>query len=145
MSILWFFPVVFDPKARLVTLSYPGGTVTATRGLIDYLFPTRTPSWLPNGESGKGKRPFGSKQADNRAAGRLLKLKLKDGSTFSIRVTGTDTKFLQSFLAAGRVDNVEMVYTEAGTMYGPQYSALAGTLMFEEVPSDSMQPTLIGA
>jgi len=113
-----------DPLAKLVTVAYRGGTVTGTRGLMDYLFPGRTPSWLPNGESGTGKRPFGSRQADNRAAGRLLKLVLTEGGTFSVRVTGTDTSFLQAFLGSGNVDNVSMVYTEAGTIYGPQYSSI---------------------
>jgi hypothetical protein len=114
-----------DPKAKLVTVSFKGGTVTGTRGLMDFLFPSRIPSWLPNGESGIGKRPFGSKQADNRAAGRLLKLILANNAgTFSVRVTGTDTNFLKAFLGAGNTDKVLMVYTEAGTIYGPQYSVI---------------------
>ena len=114
-----------DPKAKQVTVSFKGGTVTGTRGLMDFLFPTRVPSWLPNGEAGFGKRPFGSKQADNRAAGRLLKLVLTDNAgTFSVRVTGTDTNFLRAFLGEGNVDKVLMVYTEAGTIYGPQYSSI---------------------
>jgi hypothetical protein len=49
---------------------------------------------------------------------------LTEGGTFSVRVTGTDTSFLQAFLGSGNVDNVSMVYTEAGTIYGPQYSSI---------------------
>ena len=114
-----------DPLAKLVTVAYRNGTVTGTRGLMDFLFPGRTPSWLPNGEEGFGKRPFGAKQADNRAAGRLLKLVLADNQgTFSVRVTGTDTNFLKAFLGSGNVNSVLMVYTEAGTIYGPQYSSI---------------------
>jgi hypothetical protein len=132
-----------DPKAKQVTVTYPGGTVTATRGLMDFLFPSRIPSWLPNGESGVGKRPFGSKQADNRAAGRLLKLVLSDGSTFSVRITGTDTKFLQTFLGAGNVSNVSMVYTEAGTIYGPQYSSIGPEEAASLAPlADALSPSI---
>jgi hypothetical protein len=110
---------------------------------MDFLFPSRIPSWLPNGESGVGKRPFGSKQADNRAAGRLLKLVLSDGSTFSVRITGTDTKFLQTFLGAGNVSNVSMVYTEAGTIYGPQYSSIGPEEAASLAPlADALSPSI---
>jgi hypothetical protein len=103
---------------------------------MDFLFPTRVPSWLPNGESGIGKRPFGSKQADNRAAGRLLKLVLTDNAgTYSVRVTGTDTNFLKAFLGGGNVSKVLMVYTEAGTVYGPQYSTV-GPAVAEAIAQD---------
>jgi hypothetical protein len=116
--------MAFDPKARSVTLFYPGGSVQATKGLIDFLFPSWSPSWLPNGESGTGKRPFGSRQRTSRASGEAMTLVLQNGEEWVCRITGTHTRFIQTLLGQGATDQVLQVYSERGSVYGPN----AGTL-----------------
>lgn len=113
-----------DPLAINQTITYEGGTVTAPRGVIGAIFPNTSPSWFPNGEAGIGKRPFGSRQRDNRRAGEDLMVRFTSGSVFTLRVTGTHTAFLSNLLTKGNVDSVIQVWSERGTIYGPQYRTL---------------------
>jgi hypothetical protein len=57
-----------------------------------------------------------------------------------VRVTGTDTNFLKAFLGDGNVSKVLMVYTEAGTIYGPQYSTIGPT--GAEAPAATSVPSI---
>lgn len=113
-----------DPKAKLVTLFYSGGSVSATRGLIDFLFPSWSPSWLPDGESGPRRRPFGSRQRENRAGGEVMTLQLANGETWNVRITGTHTAFIQAVLNQGNPDQVVGVFSERGSSYGPNTGSL---------------------
>lgn len=113
-----------DPLAINQTVVYEGGSVTAPRGVLEAIFPATSPSWFPNGESGIGRRPFGSRQRDSRQAGEDLMIRFTDGSVWSVRVTGTHTKFLTNFITQGNVDTVMNIWSERGTIYGPQYSTL---------------------
>jgi hypothetical protein len=115
-----------DPKARKVTLFYNGGSVTATKGLLDFLFPSWNPSWLPNGESGSGRRPFGSRQRDTRGKGQVMTLQLQNGEEWGVRITGSHTKFIQVLLGQGSTDQVLQVFSERGTVYGPNAGTLNG-------------------
>ena len=115
---------VVDPLAINQTIIYQGGTVTAPRGVIGAIFPSTAPSWFPNGSSGIGKRPFGSKQRDSRQAGEDLFCRFQSGSVFTLRVTGTHTAFLTRLLMDGNVESVVQVWSERGTLYGPQYRTI---------------------
>ena len=117
-----------DALAQLRTLSYPKGTVTATRGLLQYLFGVQFSSWLApvsdsTGTSGRRRRKYGTKQRTNARAGRVLYLKLSNGETYSVRVTGTDLDFVAWIRE--RADEVEQIYTARGTIYGPQFAPAA--------------------
>jgi hypothetical protein len=92
---------------------------------MDVIFPSKIPSWFPAGTAGKGKKPFGTKGRDARQAGEDLTLTLKTGDSWVVRVTGTHTNFLTNFLTKGNSDAVTQVYSERGTIYGPQYGTLA--------------------
>jgi hypothetical protein len=43
---------------------------------------------------------------------------------FTLRVTGTHKAFLENLLTKGNVDSVVQVWSERGTIYGPQYRTL---------------------
>jgi len=113
-----------DPLAVNQTIIYEGGTVTAPRGTLAAMFPSTAPSWFPNGESGLGRRPFGSRQRSTRQAGEDLTVQFIDGSAWVVRVTGGHTNFLTRLLVDGNVDTVAQVWSERGTIYGPQYRTI---------------------
>ena len=116
-----------DPKARLNTIAYPKGTVTATRGLLEFLFGATTPniSWqvptdavVPGG--GRRRRKYGTRQRENARAGEPMQLILNNGEAYTVRITGTHTNFIDAFLAKGGGAKVANIYSERGTIYGPQ-------------------------
>ena len=115
---------VVDPLAINQTIIYTGGTATAPKGVIGAIFPSTSPSWFPNGSSGIGKRPFGSRQRDSRRAGEDIYVRFLSGSVFAVRVTGTHKAFLTNLLMLGNVTSVLQVWSERGTIYGPQYRTL---------------------
>lgn len=107
-----------------MTLFYSGGSVTATKGLLDYLFPLWVPSWLARGDSGVGRRPFGSRQRDNRAAGEQMTLTLDTGKDYTVRITGTHKRFLQTILSEVQEGKVLRVVSERGAKYGPHQASI---------------------
>lgn len=116
-----------DPKARLNTISYPKGTVTAPRGLLEYLFGTGTPgvSWAVPvdaiaGPGGVRRRKYGTRQRSSSRAGEPMQLILNNGEAYTVRITGTHTKFIDAFLSKGGGAKVANIYSERGTIYGPQ-------------------------
>ena len=115
---------VVDPLAINQTVVYTGGTLTAPKGVIGAIFPGTSPSWFPNGSSGIGKRPFGSVQRNSRRAGEDLFVRFSSGSVFTVRVTGTHKAFLTNLLMKGQVGAVLQVWSERGTVYGPQFRTL---------------------
>jgi hypothetical protein len=116
-----------DPKARLNTISYAKGTVTGPRGLLEYLFggASFNSSWLESTNpldnlTGRRRRKYGTRQRSSARAGEPMQLVLKNGEVYTVRITGTHTRFIDEFLAKGGGLNVANVYSERGTLYGPQ-------------------------
>lgn len=114
-----------DPKARLVTVSYQGGTMTASLGLLEYLLGPLKLSWkAPGGgtsASGARKRKYGAKQRARALGGKVMNLKLLGGKTWQVRYTGADIDFVDNILTKVGEGLVLQAYTERGTMYGPQF------------------------
>lgn len=110
-----------------MTVSYQGGTLTATRGLIEYIFGEFEPSWQATGADGvplpgfPRRKKFGTKQRRNAAAGKAITLELDTGEAFSVRVTGADIDFIDKILTATG-SKVLRAWTPRGTVYGPQYA-----------------------
>lgn len=116
-----------NPKLKLNTLTYPGGTVTAARGLLEYLFGdlTTTVSWLApahaaSAVSGRRRRKYGTRQKSSARAGEAMKIVLDNGEVYVVRVTGTHTDFIDTILAKVRRGKVANLVSERGTEYGPQ-------------------------
>jgi len=119
--------VATDPNLRLVTLTYPKGTVTAVRGLINYLFGSSSAAvgWTPSANpldpvTGRRRRKYGTRQRSSSRAGENLTMVLDNGDQYSVRVTGTHTSFIDFFLAKGVNRKVANIFSERGTIYGPQ-------------------------
>lgn len=114
-----------DPKARKITVGYPGGTMSATIGLVEFLLGAQRLVWtLPvEGETadGKRKRKYGSKQRATARAGRPMTLVLDNGDSYTARVTGADMDFITFVLAKVRDNKVLNIYSPRGTIYGPQF------------------------
>ena len=116
-----------DPKARLNTIAYSKGTVTAPRGLLEYLFggSSFNSSWLASTNpldnlTGRRRRKYGTRQRSNARAGEPMQLVLKNGEVYTARITGTHTAFINEFLSKGGGVNVANIFSERGTIYGPQ-------------------------
>jgi hypothetical protein len=119
--------MAIDANARLNTITYPGGTVTAQRGLLTYVFGDlstalrwEAPGSAVNPNTGRRRRLYGTKQRGSSRAGEGLQLKLDNGSVYTVRVTGTHLNFIQFMLGRMRTGKVMEVTSERGTIYGPQ-------------------------
>jgi hypothetical protein len=101
--------------------------MTATRGLIEYIFGDIRPSWQATGASGTPlpgfprRKKFGSKQRRTAAAGKPITLLLDTGETFIVRVTGADIDFIDKLLTSTQ-DRVLAAWTPRGTKYAPQFA-----------------------
>lgn len=120
-----------DPNLRLRTVAYSGGTVTAVAGLLNHLFDNVTgeASWTAPANpadpvTGRRRRKYGTRQRSSSRAGEAMQLVLKSGSAYSVRVTGTHTNFIEFFLSQGGGEKVANVFSERGTIYGPQARAI---------------------
>jgi hypothetical protein len=113
--------MAIDPNAMQQTISYPGGTVTGALGLLKYIFGDVVPVWT-RGPQGGGRRPYGSRQRSNAAAGEPIKLRLITGEIYSVRVTGEHWRFIDQVIANSS-GTISEVYSERGTIYGPQAPA----------------------
>lgn len=116
-----------EPNLRLVTLTYPKGTVTAVRGLINYLFGSTSAAvgWTPSANpadpvTGRRRRKYGTRQRSSSRAGENLTMVLNNGEKYNVRVTGTHIDFIDFVLAKGVGRKVDNIYSERGTEYGPQ-------------------------
>lgn len=115
-----------DPKAKLLTVTYPKGTMTATRGLIEFMLGTQTLQWKapssgPQLPGSRRKRVYGTRQRAAAAGGRELTVVINDGSSWVVRVTGADIDFLDYVLSKAGTTKIQKVYTKRGTIYGPQF------------------------
>jgi hypothetical protein len=121
--------MAIDPKARTITLTYPGGSVTAVRGLIEYIFGAQQVSWEdPIGPAttpgGNRRRKYGTRQRSAAAGGRVMTLRLDEGHEWDVRYAGTDLDFLAQVIAKATPGKVLQAWTPRGTIYGPQLGAL---------------------
>jgi hypothetical protein len=114
-----------DPKARRITVGYPGGTMSATIGLVEYLLGAQKLVWSKptagTTADGKRKRKYGSKQRALALGGRPMSIVLDNGETYTVRVTGADLDFIEFVLARVEENKVLNIYTPRGTIYGPQF------------------------
>jgi hypothetical protein len=116
-----------NPSARLRTLTFQKGTVTAPAGLITHLFGNSSGqvSWTasanpPDPVTGRRRRKYGTRQRSSSRAGEVMAIALSNGEQYSVRITGTHTNFIDFFLSQGAGDKVVNVFSERGTIYGPQ-------------------------
>jgi hypothetical protein len=121
-----------NPKARKVTIGYKGGTMTATRGLLEYILGPVVFGWQnmsapPSGPTRRRRRKYGTKQRALASAGRDMYLKVDTGDVFTVRVTGADLDFIDEILVKTDPGKVQSVWTALGTIYGPQFPILVGT------------------
>lgn len=117
-----FSPMARDPKARRITLSYSGGTVTAALGLIQYIFGTTNPTWgggtTATTPSGRRRYKYGTRQKANAAAGKQVFVDLGEQGVYSVRVTGDVVDFVEKAVAASS-NRIKMIWTKRGSVYGP--------------------------
>lgn len=121
--------MAFDPLAKQVTVSYPGGTMTATYGLMQYLLGDLQLSWerpsTSTNSQGRRLRKYGARQRASARGGRVMNLLLRSGDVFQCRITGTDTDFIDYILAKAGLEVVLNIWTQRGTIYGPQFPEAA--------------------
>jgi hypothetical protein len=115
--------MVKDPKARTMTLSYTGGTVSAAQGLLEYLFGEQAaPTWgggsIGTTQLGRKRYKYGTRQKTNAAAGQSVFLDCGDDGVYSVRVTGNIVDFIDKVVAKTG-ETVKRAYTRRGTIYGP--------------------------
>jgi hypothetical protein len=115
------------PSARLTTITWPKGSITAPRGLLVYLFGdlAQTVAWASTTTNtdpvtGRRVRRYGTRQRSSARAGEAMTVVLNNGEQFSVRITGSHYNFLDQFLGRGAGEKVANVYSERGTIYGPQ-------------------------
>lgn len=118
-----------DLKAKLVTVSYQGGTATAPYGTIEKIFPNLKPNWSPKLKPSVGRRRllYGQRQRNISQAGYDIVVRLDGFGDWVIRVTGAYVDFITQILAKAPPGLVLQAYTERGTIYGAQYIDLDST------------------
>lgn len=121
--------MAIDPKARSITASYPGGTVTGTLGLIEFLFGPQQTQWIAiSGEAPapgtRRKRKYGTRQRSSAAGGEPLYLRIADGTVWAVRITGADMDFIDQVLTKTEPGAVLSAWTDRGTIYGPGFAEL---------------------
>lgn len=105
-----------DILRRNMTVNYTKGSCTGAAGLIEFLFGPQDLVW-GGGEDGPRKRPYGSRQRSNAAAGEPIVIELTGGDQYTVRVTGTHKRFITEVCIPNQ-DKIEQVYSERGTIYG---------------------------
>lgn len=113
-----------DLDARDATIAYEGGTFTATRGLIRTMWPDAQFRWsnpIATTTSGRRKFKFGRRQKSLAKGGKVLNIRLNDGTAWQGRITGDDIDFVNELLVS-LLNNVQEVWTERGTVYSAGYA-----------------------
>lgn len=117
--------MAIDPNLRRVTMTYEGGKFTARYGLIKFLLGNIPLQWLQttSGTSSSGRRirKYGTKQRASAAGGEEVTLQLLDGTSWKVRVHGAMIDFIDYVLRSAIGAKVANVWTERGTIYGPQF------------------------
>lgn len=101
----------------MVQYGFSGGFIRGAKGLLDYLFGDLDLQWQTTGQSGNRRRPFGSRQRSNSAAGQPMKIRLDTGEVYTVRTTSTQKTFIAEVIRAAGPKVVE-VWSERGTSYG---------------------------
>jgi hypothetical protein len=120
--------VALDPKRVTYTINYPGGTMTATLGMINAMMGTVVPVWNavilpPKAGSNRRRRSYATTQRSAAKGGRNVIVKLADGTEWLVRVTGAMLDF-ESFVLNKIPDGrVFAAYTARGSKYGPTIEA----------------------
>lgn len=112
---------------RLNTISYPRGTVTAPRGLLEYVFGPlddalvwTLPGTAADPVTGRRRRRYGTRQRSSARAGEAMKVVLDNGQTYTMRVTGAHLDFIDQILGRMLPGKVVGLFSERGTDYSPQ-------------------------
>lgn len=103
--------------AEIVQYGFDGGYVRGPRGLLEFLFGELEFRWESATADGRGKRPYGSRQRSNAAAGQVMKLKLATGEVYSVRTTSTQKSFIRELISNSQF-KISEVWSERGTAYG---------------------------
>lgn len=115
-----------SPEAEIITVGFSGGYVIGARGLLEYIFGALTLTWGPTRLGGFRKRPYGSRQKTNAAAGQTMFLQLDTGQIYSVRITSTQTDFLDEITTRAAA-KVIRVWSQRGTDYGRKTAELDST------------------
>lgn len=107
------------PGAEIVQYGFNGGYIRGPKGLIEFLFGTLDFAWTTASGDGRYKRPYGSRQRSNAAAGQVMKLKLSTGEVYSVRTTSTQKAFLSEVISSAG-NKIDEVWSERGTIYARQ-------------------------
>lgn len=115
------------PEARKITIFYPGGSARAPRATIEAILGEVTLGWQQpiTDTEVERRRPYGSRQKTNAAAGEEMKVVFKNGDVFTVRITGTHTAFIREVLAAGGESTVSQIVSARGTEYGERPTAIS--------------------
>lgn len=106
-----------DPKRRLVQYGFSGGFIRGPLGLLEYLFGELDLQWEVTSGTGPRRRPYGSRQRSNSAAGQPIKIRLDDGEVYTVRTTSVQKTFIKEVIRAAGIKVVE-IWSERGTIYG---------------------------
>lgn len=127
VSILGLFMAVKDPKAKRTTIAYTGGTVSAARGLIEWVFGAQNLGWSASNigttPSGRRKFKYGARRRTSASAGKSVMVELTNGETYSFRVTGDVIDFVEQVIGK-RGSMIEQIYTKRGSMYSRTVKAV---------------------
>lgn len=118
-----------DLKARMATVAFrngKGGTVTSTRGLLEYVLGVQFNQWDNPaqggvGASGRRRRKYGCRQRSLARSGKPCVFYLNNGEAYTARFTGADIDVID-FLAPKMGDRVIRICTPRGTTYQKQFS-----------------------
>jgi hypothetical protein len=115
-----------DPNKRKVTVAYEKGTATMSYGLLKAIFPAAELRWEPisnaqNPFTGRKSFKYGRRQRSLAAGGTSVSVMIEDGSVWTIRIAGHISNFIDQVLARTPDNTVLSMWTERGTIYGPQF------------------------
>lgn len=111
-----------DPKARTMVVSYEGGSVSGSLGLLSWLFGEQQPQWgagsIGTTQLGRRRYKYGSRRRDAAASGKQVFLDCGEEGIFSVRVTGDVVDFIDKLLPKTG-DKVKQIWTRRGSKSGP--------------------------
>jgi hypothetical protein len=116
-----------DPKARITTVAYEGGTVSGAIGLLEHLFDVDTPTWgggtSADTPTGRKRYKYGTRQRTSAAPGKQVFLDLGTDRVYSVRVTGNIVDFIDAILPKTG-DKIKRAYTRRGSVYAPTFASI---------------------
>lgn len=97
----------------MITFVYPGGWVRGAKGLLDYLLGPQVLEWAP---TSTGRRPYGSRQRANAAAGEVMFIEVADDDVYTVRISSTQAEFIRELVSRAE-GKIEAIWSERGTLY----------------------------